>query len=191
MLRALLVGVMTVVFSLPLVAGTLEGVTLPDTVSVNGVTLHLNGMGVRIKSVAFIKVKVYVAGLYLATPSKNPAAILAADEPRQLVMHFLYKEVEAAKLVEAWREGFANNSAAALPALKARLDKFCALWPAMKSGETATLTYIPGQGTKVTIKGKEVGIIEGKDFADAIFAVWLGPKPPNPELKQGLLGEKG
>jgi len=191
MLRALLVGVMTVVFSLPLVAGTLEGVTLPDTVSVNGVTLHLNGMGVRIKSVAFIKVKVYVAGLYLATPSKNPAAILAADEPRQLVMHFLYKEVEAAKLVEAWREGFANNSAAALPALKARLDKFCALWPAMKSGETATLTYIPGQGTKVTIKGKEVGIIEGKDFADAIFAVWLGPKPPNPELKQGLIGEKG
>ena len=191
MLRALLVGVMTVVFSLPLVAGTLEGVTLPDTVSVNGVTLHLNGMGVRIKSVAFIKVKVYVAGLYLATPSKNPAAILAADEPRQLVMHFLYKEVEAAKLVEAWREGFANNSAAALPALKARLDKFCALWPAMKSGETATLTYIPGQGTKVTIKGKDVGIIEGKDFADAIFAVCLGPKPPNPELKQGLLGEKG
>lgn len=191
MLRALLVGVMTVVFSVPLVAGTLEGVTLPDTVSVNGVTLHLNGMGVRIKSVAFIKVKVYVAGLYLATPSKNPAAILAADAPRQLVMHFLYKEVEAAKLVEAWREGFANNSAAALPALKARLDKFCALWPAMKSGETATLTYIPGQGTKVTIKGKDVGIIEGKDFADAIFAVWLGPKPPNPELKQGLLGEKG
>ncbi|NWG01198.1 MAG: chalcone isomerase family protein [Thermoanaerobaculaceae bacterium] len=189
MLRALLVGVMTVVFSVPLVAGTLEGVTLPDTVSVNGVTLHLNGMGVRIKSV--FKVNVYVAGLYLATPSKNPAAILAANEPRQLVMHFLYKEVEAAKLVEAWREGFANNSAAALPALKARLDKFCALWPAMKSGETATLTYIPGQGTKVTIKGKDVGIIEGKDFADAIFAVWLGPKPPNPELKQGLLGEKG
>ncbi len=190
MLRALLVGVITVLFSAPLVGGTLEGVTLPDTVSVDGATLRLNGMGVRIKSVAFIKVKVYVAGLYLATPSNNPDSILAADQPWQLTMHFLYKEVEAAKLVEAWREGFANNSAAALPALQARLDRFCALWPAMKSGETATLTYLPGKGTQVTIKGKDVGTIEGKDFADALLAVWLGAKPPNPELKQGLLGQK-
>jgi hypothetical protein len=28
----------------------------------------------------------------------------------------------------------------------------------------------------------------GKAFADALLAVWLGPKPPSEELKAGLLG---
>lgn len=189
MLRLLLVGVMTVLLGGPALAGTLEGVTLPDTVTVDGATLHLNGMGVRIKSVAFIKVKVYAAGLYLPAKASDPAAILAADEPKQLVMQFLYKEVEAEKLVEGWRDGFANNSAAAMPALKERLDQFCALWPAMKSGERAVLTYLPGKGTSVEIKGTQVALIPGKDFAQATFAIWLGAKPPNPDLKKGLLGK--
>ena len=29
---------------------------------------------------------------------------------------------------------------------------------------------------------------EGKGFADAVFAIWLGPKPPSENLKKGLLG---
>lgn len=67
----------------------LAGVTLPDTTTVNGSSLKLNGMGVRTKTM--LKVKIYVAGLYLATPSYDGAAIIVADEPKQVVMHFLYK----------------------------------------------------------------------------------------------------
>jgi Chalcone isomerase-like len=165
----------------------LAGVTLPDTTTVNGTTLKLNGMGIRTKTM--LKVKVYVAGLYLATPSHDAAAIIAADEPKQVVMHFLYKKVEKDKLTEAWQEGFANNSASTLPALKARLDEFCGFWPDMASGEEAAITYIPGTGTKLEIKGKEAGVIAGKDFADAMFAVWLGPKPADAGLKAGVLGK--
>jgi hypothetical protein len=164
----------------------LAGVTLPDTTTVNGSSLKLNGMGVRTKTI--LKVKVYVAGLYLTTPSRDAAAIIATDEARQVVMHFLYSKVEKAKLTEAWREGFANNSAAALPALKARLDEFCALWPDMASGERAVITYLPGTGTRLELGGKEAGVIPGKDFADAMFAVWLGGKPADAGLKAGMLG---
>ena len=32
------------------------------------------------------------------------------------------------------------------------------------------------------------GTIKGDDFAKAFFSIWLGAKPPNPELKAGLLG---
>jgi hypothetical protein len=165
----------------------LAGVTLPDTTTVNGTTLKLNGMGVRTKTM--LKVKVYVAGLYLATPSHDAAAIIAADEAKQVVMHFLYKKVEKDKLTEAWREGFENNSAAALTALKARLDEFCALWPDMASGERAVITYLPGTGTRLELNGKEAGVIIGKDFADAMFAVWLGTKPADAGLKEGILGK--
>lgn len=171
----------------PAAAMELAGVTLPDTTTVNDSTLKLNGMGVRTKTM--LKVKVYVAGLYLATPSHDAAAIIAADEAKQVLMHFLYSKVEKDKLTEAWRDGFANNSAAALPALKDRLDEFCALWPDMASGERAVITYIPDTGTRLELKGKEAGVIPGKDFADAMFAVWLGGKPADAGLKAGMLGK--
>ena len=61
------------ILGLVLLAGELEGVKMPDQITVGEDTLALNGMGLRIKKVAFIKVKVYVAGLYLIKPSKDPA----------------------------------------------------------------------------------------------------------------------
>ena len=170
-------------------AKELLGVSMPDQVSVGEAKLVLNGMGVRIKKVAFIGIKVYVAGLYLPSRSSNAEAILAANEPKQMVMHFLYKDVGKDKLVEGWTEGFEKNSHDMMPTLKARLDTFNGYWSGMKTGDVAVLTYIPGTGTKVEIKGKEMGVIEGQDFARALFAIWLGPNPPNKELKEGLLGK--
>ncbi len=176
------------IMGLCLIAGELEGVKMPDEVTIGENTLTLNGMGLRIKKVAFIKVKVYVAGLYLTTPSKDPAVILAADEPRRIVMHFLYKNVAKKKLVAAWEEGFEAN-AKNPEALLGSLNRFNSYWGDMKTGDEAVMTYIPGTGTKVEIKGKEMGVIEGKDFADALLAVWLGPEPPNKEIKKGMLGK--
>ena len=103
-------------------------------------------------------------------------------------MHFVYKEVEGPKVTEAFREGFAANSSASLPSLQARLDAFCALWPTMRAGDRAEMTYVPGAGTTLAINGKELGRTEGKDFADALFLVWLGTKPADSGLKEGLLG---
>ena len=177
------------ILAVPATARELEGVTMPDSITVDGNTLVLNGMGVRIKKVVFVKVKVYVGGLYLPKPNTDAAAIITADEPKQLVMHFLYKEVSRAKLVDAWTEGFEANAPQAMAALKKRLETFESWWTDMKKGDTAAMTYLPGTGTRLEINGKEAGVIPGKDFADALFAVWLGPKPPNKELKEGLLGE--
>jgi hypothetical protein len=184
MSRKALLSVVLILVAASVAAMELAGVTMPDTVTVNGSILKLNGMGVRKK----LFIKVYVGGLYLAAPSQDAAAIIAADEPKQVVMHFLYSKVSKEKLTEAWRDGFANNSADRLPALRARLDQFCALWPDMRSGERAVITYVPGTGTRLELNGKEVGVIPGADFASALFAVWLGDKPADSGLKAGMLG---
>ena len=170
-------------------AGQIESVTFPDQVTVGAATLTLNGMGVRVKKVAFIGVKVYAAALYLPAKEADPAKVLAADEPKRLVMHFLYKEVGREKLLEGWNEGFANNSGGTLAALKEKIAAFDGYWSDMKRDDVAVLTYVPGQGTTVEVKGKEMGVIAGKEFAEALFAIWLGPKPPNETLKKGLLGQ--
>lgn len=177
-------------FSFTLVVGSasgaeLAGVNLPDTTTLSGTPVKLNGMGIRKK----LFIKVYVGGLYVKTPSHDAAVLIAADEPKQMVMHFVYKEVEAVKITDAWREGFANNSASSLPALQQRLDTFCSWWTAMKSGERAVITYVPEEGTTLEIRGQKLGTIPGKDFAQALFAVWLGNKPADGGLKTGLLGQ--
>jgi hypothetical protein len=50
-------------------------------------------------------------------------------------------------------------------------------------------TYVPGTGTTYTLNGKEKLTITGPAFGPVIFSVWLGPKPPNADLKKGMLGQ--
>ena len=59
----------------------------------------------------------------------------------------------------------------------------------MKTGQTMAFTEIPGKGMQIEVNGKVKGVIEGDDFAEGIWAIYFGPKPPNPGLKKGLLGK--
>ena len=60
---------------------------------------------------------------------------------------------------------------------------------AMKKGEELSITYVPGSGTTLTLRGVDKLTIPGLDFAKAFFAIWLGPLPPTDDLKDGLLGK--
>ena len=163
-------------------AGELAGATLPDTLKAGEKTLKLNGLGLREKAVF----KVYVGGLYLESPSKDAGAILASDQAKGIRMHFV-RDLTKAQLVEAFQEGFEANVKDRAPQ-KAAFDRMLALVPDMKEGSTLTFAYVPGKGTTLSAGGKELGVFEGKGFADAVFAIWLGPKPPSEDLKKGLLG---
>ena len=169
--------------TLPAQARELAGATMPDTLAAAGQTLKLNGMGLRKKAVF----KVYVGGLYLASPSADAGAILAADAPKALRMHFL-RSVDRGKLVETFREGFEANAPGKAAAQKAGVDKLLATVADVKDGSVTTYTYVPGTGTVVNRDGKDVATIEGKEFSEVLFSLWLGPKPPSEDLKKGLLG---
>ena len=92
-----------------------------------------------------------------------------------------------AQLVDAFREGFEAN-AQDKTAQKAMFDKMLALVPDAKEGGTLTFTYLPKKGTALESGAKELGVFEGKGFADAVFSIWLGSKPPSEDLKNGMLG---
>ncbi len=167
----------------PAVAKELAGVNLPDTMPAGEKTLKLNGVGLRKKAIF----KVYVGGLYLESPSKDPAAIVAADAPKAVRMHFL-RDLRKSQLTEGFTEGFEANAKEKAAAQKATIDRMLALVPDVKEGETLTFVYVPGKGTTLSAGDKILGTFEGKDFADAVFSLWLGPKPPSEDLKKGMLG---
>ncbi|MFW5920946.1 MAG: chalcone isomerase family protein, partial [Polyangiales bacterium] len=156
-------------------------VTMPSRVSVGGTTLKLNGMGLREATV--FNIDVYVAGLYLQSPSRSAKKILSTDQKRRMVLHFV-RDVDADDIKEAFRKGFRGTP----EALRAKVRKLEGWTKAMKEGQEAVFTYVPGEGLTVQIAGRTYGKIEGADFAKVFFGIWLGSDPPNAGLKRGLLG---
>ncbi len=179
---ALIALVMLSMFNLH--AASLAGVTLPDTAQVGGKTLVLNGLGIRTK----MMVKVYVAGLYLEQKSSDPNAIIKADAPKQIVMKFVHGASKS-QMSDAFDESFKDNSPGAMKTMKADIDRLLGALEPVKVGDQMVFTYVPGTGTTLAINGTEKVTIAGPAFGPVLFSVWLGPKPPNADLKKGMLGQ--
>lgn len=170
-----------------LAARDIADISLNEQVSVDGIDkpLILNGAGIRYK----FFFKIYVGALYLPVKQSNADKILKASQANRIVMHFLYDEVEKEKLVNAWIDGFEENVDETIYiTLKDRLLQFNALFPNLHKGDIVQLDYIPQQGTRVTIKGVNKGVIKGDDFNRALLSVWLGEEPVTEELKDAMLG---
>lgn len=167
----------------PAGAAELVGVHMDDTMSVGKNQLRLNGIALRTKYMF----KIYVGALYLAQPMTRASEIIKSDTPKALVMQFL-RDLKHDTLVEAYREGFANNAPALLAREQPDVDRFLAFLPAVKEGDRLTFTYEPGKGSTFRVGGAKTLTIPGKDFADLYLLVFIGPTPPTPELKKGLLG---
>lgn len=161
------------------------GVHVPEQIQGQASPLVLNGLGLR--QATMLKVNVSVAALSVAPPSTDANAILAANTPKHLVLPFV-RDVDGADLTKAWDEGFAQNATVQVPALKERSAQ-CKSWmTTMKSGQRLTVTHKPGAGMEVDVHGTVQGTVTGEDFARALLAIWLGPTPPNPGVKAGVLG---
>ncbi len=166
-------------------AATLAGVNIPDTTDVAGHKLVLNGVGLRKKFV----VKVYTGALYLPAKSNNAAAILATDQPRKQVMHFVF-DVGKDKIAEAWEEGLEDNTPNASAEVKNNFKTLSSWMEEVKDGQEIVLAYVPGTGTTVTVNGKVKGTLAGKATSDAILNTWIGAKPgPGGDFKKAVLGQ--
>jgi hypothetical protein len=164
---------------------TVSGVTMPETITVGEHALMLNGMALRKKFI----IKVYVAGLYLSTKSSNADEILAADQPRRMVLHFISGHGTKSKMCGAWNDGLEDNTPAASAEVKQQFVELCGMMVDIKDGEEMLVTYVPGGGSTISIAGTDRGTIQGKDFADAVLRCWIGPKPgPGEGFKKGVLG---
>lgn len=175
---------LSLLLALPAAAAELNGVTAADTVTVDGKELKLNGQGLRKKFIF----DVYVANLYVENKSSDGQAILDRDETRRVDMTML-RDLDKLSIFDALKNGFEKNAGDKYAGLKERLDKFGAVISDLKKGQALTIVYIPGKGTRVEGQGSSYAA-EGKEFADALFSVWIGKFPVDENLKKGMLGGK-
>lgn len=173
-----------ITFAMSALALQKKDMPLPDELTVHDYTFVMNGSALREKFVF----DVYIAALYLTEKSHDAESILQKDAPRIMSMKFL-RDVAATKINKAWIEGLDSNTPKVTNELRQKFDTLASLMPDIKDGDTMSFIYIPEQGTEVTVVDQVVGVIKGKDFADAILATWIGPKPgPGKAFKKKLLG---
>ncbi|MDR3426331.1 chalcone isomerase family protein [Silvimonas sp.] len=164
------------------------GQSVTDHAEVAGQNLQLDGAGMR-KKIIF---DVYVAALYSANKTTDANAVINGTAPRRMELRMM-RGVSASTMHESFVEGLkANVSEAQLAALKPKigaLEKIFNEVKAVEKGDLITMDFIPGQGTKVSVRGKVYPLIAGDDFSAAMLSIWLGPKPVQDNLKAALLGK--
>lgn len=166
-------------------AATVDGVTMPNARMVQGRQLVLNGMGERTYS--FLRIRIYVAALYLEHRSHDAEAILRSPETKLLNVRFL-RDVSAEDARKSWRTGFANNcQPPSCTVNPAEVEEFISRVPAVHQGDNSMLLFT-ARGAIVTFNGRPMGDINDPHFAYVLLRTFLGPAPASPDLKQALLG---
>lgn len=169
-------------------AAKLEGQRFDDTLVVSDRTLRLNGLGLR--GVAWVKA--FVAGLYLAAPSRDASQILAMQGPKRLRLKVML-EAPSIEMTKSMRRGVRRNEPEAVQARL--LDRVEVLAKGLdgigtfRPGDVLDLDFIPGQGTHLVLNGKQqlAKPIEGDDFYRAVLKIFIGESPVDKRMKAGLL----
>jgi hypothetical protein len=131
-------------------------------------------------------VTVYDAALYLPGDAAGKDAL--KDVPKRLEIRY-HVSIKAEKFGESAEPFLKKNvPAEKLAGIRQRIEQLNRLYRDVKEGDRYALDYAPGKGTTLSLNGSPLGTIEGADFADAYFAIWLGAKPINDTMRDELMG---
>jgi hypothetical protein len=165
----------------------LEGQSFDETLRLGDQTLRLNGLGLR--GVAWIKA--FVAGLYLAAPTKDSVQALSMPGPKRLRLKIML-EAPSHELTKSLTGRIEDHESEAVQAqLGERLVRLAAALDGLGDlhvGDAIDLDFIPGKGLYLSLNGKPQGSpVPGDDLYRAVLKIFVGDHPVDRRLKQGLL----
>lgn len=160
-------------------------VSLPESLDTGSQALVLNGMA--IKRVTFLRIEVFVSGLYLEREMRDVDEVLTTPQSRRLVVRFV-RHVSRAMLVRGLRWALDHNAseqderthAAEFSALLAAL-------PSFSEGDELAFDQSAGSGFTVLVNGVPRARFASPEFARVCMLAFLGPNG-NYGLRQGLVG---
>lgn len=164
-----------------------SGVKLQPKLKSGDIELVFNGAGTITK----FFFKVYVIALYLEKKNSDAGYLLKNDVPFIIYMHFKRDGISGEKIIEAWNEGFEKSTNKKTGPIKKDITKFNKMFEGIEMNENDKyrFEYIPKIGTKVYIKDKLIGTIEGFAFRSALLGIWLGDDPRDKGVKKKMLGK--
>jgi hypothetical protein len=179
----------TLLGALPARAAEMDGVTLEDSVQVDGQRLQLNGIGLRTRYFF----KVYVAGLYLPRKASTAQSAIASAGAKRIVL-VMRREATAEQFCASVEAGLrANNAEVELARVRRQTEALYAMIRVAaraRSDMKIVLDYAPSAAaTTLYIDGRRLGpAMAGEEFFRALLRIWLGERPVQKDLKELLLG---
>ena len=105
-------------------------------------------------------------------------------------LHFIYDGVDADKLSNGWMKGLTRIAPDADENLQKAMAEFSGLFTVrVKENDVYDITWMPNTGLEVRFNGSLLLVINSLDFKKALFAIWIGEKPGDADLKVGMLGK--
>ena len=174
--------------STQLFAVEVGGIDMPDTLKNNETSLNLNGAGTREK----FFMDLYVGGLYLKSKTQDANQVLTADETMALRLHIVSGLITSEKMLQATKEGFENSLGDNKnEAIQNKINTFLATFKdEIKEGDIFEMVYVPNEGVKVYKNAALANTINGMEFKQALFGIWLSETPAQQSLKEDMLGSK-
>ena len=182
----ILLPLITALFALPADARRVAGIEIPESLESGGVSLILNGAGIRTKYF----LDVYVGGLYLKKRSTDAAAITDADERMAIKLWIVTGLVTNDRMQKSIEEGFQKSTRGNTTPIREAIDALIDVYDEEINDEDIFgLVYLPGQGLNVYKNGVYRATIEcGLPFKRALFGIWVSDRPVQTSLKHGMLG---
>lgn len=164
---------------------TVSGVKVDEKLSLDGKNLSLNGAGIREK----FFIDLYVGSLYVTKKSSNAQEIIESKDAAAIKLNIVSGMITSEKMIKAVNEGFENATNKNTTPLKSKIDKFKGFFnDKISKGDVFIIMY-DGNEVHVYKNGTKKGSIDGYDFKKALFGIWLGKKPADDDLKDGMLGK--
>jgi hypothetical protein len=185
-IKAKVVGFLSLVLlTQPLAAGAAEiaDVKFEKQYAVPENDLELRGVGLLRYLGMF---KVYAGAFYLEEGAPINEAL--ADRAKRIEVEYLrsFKGEEFGPATVEMMEK--NVDKATIERLRHKIDHHNSLYEDVGPGDRYALTYIPGKGTELALNGEPKGIVEGADFATALFSIWIGQEPIDESFKRQIMG---
>ena len=146
--------------------------------------------GLELKGVGLLRYlgmfKVYAGAFYLEEGASINEAL--ADRAKRLEVEYLrsFKGEEFGPATVEMMEK--NVDKATIEKLRQQIDYHNSLYEDVGPGDRYALTYIPGRGTELALNGEPKGVVEGADFATALFSIWIGQEPIDESFKRQIMG---
>ena len=186
--RFLAVTCLTVIGSIAMAADVdVEGFKFPDTASVNGANLVLNGAAVS----SILSTKSTAVAFYL--PKKqNTMEAAVAEKGAKRIQFYMLRDVSARDLSNAMLDRIRQNAAedfAANIMQTAQLGVVFGNRAKVFKGDLMVIDYDPAtQSTQFNLNGQKIGdTIKGEAFFPMMMKVWIGPKVRG-STRDALLG---